>query len=157
MDTSRPPADHPRMPERRLVLPPATTLRSGAHRILSLHPPWAWAILFAGKDVENRSWTTPYRGRFLVHASSKKLSRALLEEAREEIAEKSGLRPADIPEEFPRCQILGSVELVDCVEHAKSPWAYPGEQHWKLANPQRLATPAEDVMGKLNLWTWTAP
>lgn len=143
------------MNRRRTDPVPTMTLGEGDHRVLSLHPSWAWAIVYAGKDVENRSWTTPFRGRFLVHASSKKYSRALLDQAREEIAEKSGVRLADIPEDFPRCQILGSVELVDCVQRAKSAWAYPGEEHWLLANPKRLAAPVENVMGKLNLWTWT--
>lgn len=34
-------------------------------------------------------------------------------------------------------------------------WAYPGECHWVLRNPQPLTEPLKDIDGKLNLWTWT--
>jgi len=39
---------------------------------LSIRQPWAWLILFAGKDVENRIWTPPASmigRRFLIHAA----------------------------------------------------------------------------------------
>ena len=36
---------------------------------LSVRQPWAWAIIHAGKDIENRSWATKFRGRVLIHAS----------------------------------------------------------------------------------------
>jgi hypothetical protein len=38
-------------------------------KALSLRSPWWWAILYAGKRLENRDWTTPYRGPLLLHAS----------------------------------------------------------------------------------------
>lgn len=37
-------------------------------KALSMTQPMAWAI-FHGKDVENRSWNTYYRGPLLIHAS----------------------------------------------------------------------------------------
>lgn len=37
-------------------------------RALSIRQPWAWLVLHAGKDVENRTCSTCYRGRILVHA-----------------------------------------------------------------------------------------
>lgn len=36
---------------------------------LSLRQPWAWAILHAGKTIENRTWATRYRGRIRIHAA----------------------------------------------------------------------------------------
>lgn len=39
-------------------------------RVLSGRQPWWWAILEAGKDVENRVWTTSYRGPIVLHAAS---------------------------------------------------------------------------------------
>jgi len=39
-------------------------------RALSIRQPWLWAILFAGKDVENRPRKCYYRGPILLHASS---------------------------------------------------------------------------------------
>jgi hypothetical protein len=35
---------------------------------LSIKQPWSWLIVFGHKDIENRSWPTRYRGRFLIHA-----------------------------------------------------------------------------------------
>jgi hypothetical protein len=49
-------------------------------KALSIRQPWAWAILHAGKDVENRDWSDRYQGMrdaraligqdFLIHASA---------------------------------------------------------------------------------------
>lgn len=36
---------------------------------LSLRQPWAWAVLHAGKTIENRRWNTRFRGEFLIHAA----------------------------------------------------------------------------------------
>lgn len=38
-------------------------------KAISIQQPWAWAILHAGKDVENRTWRTTYRGPVAIHAS----------------------------------------------------------------------------------------
>ncbi len=40
-------------------------------KALSIKQPWAWAILNAGKDIENRNWKTNFRGKFYIHASKK--------------------------------------------------------------------------------------
>ena len=37
-------------------------------KALSIKQPWAWAIIHAGKNVENRTWATSYRGPLLIHA-----------------------------------------------------------------------------------------
>ena len=44
-------------------------MSSGAMYALTIKPLWLWAILHAGKDVENRVWTTKFRGMFLLHSS----------------------------------------------------------------------------------------
>lgn len=31
-------------------------------KALSIRQPWAWLILHAGKDIENRVWQTRFRG-----------------------------------------------------------------------------------------------
>lgn len=38
-------------------------------RCISIKQPRAWFILHAGADIENRPWTTDYRGPILIHAS----------------------------------------------------------------------------------------
>ena len=134
----------------------AGTLVAGqTYRVISLKPPWAWAIMNAGKDIENRTFRTPHIGRVLIHASSKKLSDEEMQYVREYICRSGRLSPSDLPEEFPRSVILGSVELVDYVDNARSRWAAPGHVHWVLRDPQPLRDPVQGVKGKLKMWTWT--
>ena len=38
-------------------------------KAVSVHQPWAWAILHAGKNVENRTWATRHCGPLLIHAA----------------------------------------------------------------------------------------
>jgi hypothetical protein len=124
------------------------------YQVLSLYPEWAWAIVFAGKDVENRSWRTSYRGTLLIHASSKRSSREALESARSLLCARSKLRPRDLPDEFPRSAILGAVELVDCVEDAKSPWAEAKAIHWLLRSARPLQQPITGIVGQRRVWPW---
>jgi len=37
-------------------------------KALSVRAPWWWAILHLGKDIENRDWSTNYRGKIYLHA-----------------------------------------------------------------------------------------
>lgn len=43
-------------------------------KALSIRQPWAWLIVQGHKKIENRTWDTKKRGRFLIHASSKRPS-----------------------------------------------------------------------------------
>ena len=38
-------------------------------KVLSVKNPYAYLIIQGGKDVENRTWTTDYRGRLYIHSS----------------------------------------------------------------------------------------
>lgn len=38
-------------------------------KVLSVKNPYAYLIIQGGKDVENRTWTTDYRGRLYIHVS----------------------------------------------------------------------------------------
>lgn len=58
-------------------------------KVLSVKNPFAYSIIYGGKDVENRTWNTDYRGRLYIHVSgepepfpigSSKLSNASKEE-----------------------------------------------------------------------------
>ena len=37
-------------------------------KALTVRQPWAWAIVHAGKRIENRTRRTNFRGRFYIHA-----------------------------------------------------------------------------------------
>lgn len=103
-------------------------------KALSIRQPWAWLILNGGKDVENRSRNTKLRGRFLIHASQG-MTRAEYNAA-SWIAGPQGitLPPFD---ELERGGIVGSVELVDCVDSSTSPW-YMGEKAYILRDPRPI-------------------
>jgi hypothetical protein len=42
-----------------------------AHLVLSIKQPWAQLIIEGRKDVEVRSWATPYRGPIWIHTGQK--------------------------------------------------------------------------------------
>lgn len=125
------------------------------YTVISLRPAWAWAVMYGGKDIENRSWPTSRRGRVLIHASGHKASAQEDAANRDDICRISGLPRSALPLEFERSAILGSVEIADCVEDARSRWAGEGQFHWKLSAPKPFARPVRDVKGKLQFWRWT--
>lgn len=104
-----------------------------AVRALSVRQPWAYAILHLGKNVENRSWRTNHRGKLWIHASATM--------GPDERREARNLRLD--PTKLPKGQIVGLVEVEDCVCKAKSKWAHPGMWHWILKNPRALKKPIE--------------
>ena len=113
---------------------------------LSIRQPWAWLILHAGKDIENRSWHTKYRGRFLVHAAqgmtSNEFTQALLYCAERDL-------PMPDRDDMQRGGIIGSVELIDSVDTSDSPW-YMGEKGFVLRDPKPM--PFTAFKGRLNFF-----
>ena len=52
---------------------PAPPLRDARHtRGLTLRQPWAWLVAVGHKRVENRTWSTVYRGPLVLHAAAQK-------------------------------------------------------------------------------------
>lgn len=133
-------------------------------KALSIIMPWPWLIMKFGKDVENRSWSTSYRGQLLIHASKKPAPGALdmmnniflsleqiarLNENCREIEERKW---QEICSDW--CgHIVGTVEIVDCVRGYKSRWAEPGMWHWVLKNPVLFTDPIP-ARGSLRLWEY---
>ncbi|MDR7109249.1 ASCH domain-containing protein [Pseudomonas frederiksbergensis] len=115
-------------------------------KALSIRQPWAWLIVHGGKDVENRSWHTKHRGRFLIHAAQgmtrNEFTQALL------FCSERGL-PMPDRDDMQRGGIIGSVELVDSVDHSDSPW-YMGEKGFVLRDPKPL--PFAPLKGRLNFF-----
>lgn len=115
---------------------------------LSIRQPWAWAILHAGKDVENRVWKLPehMRGkRILIHAG-KGCTRSEYEDAREFIEDRETLdgtaSECRVPplSDLPRGAIVGAATIVDCVCESDSPWFF-GPWGFVLDNVVELARP----------------
>lgn len=109
-------------------------------KVLTVRQPWASLIIGGHKDIENRSWTTHYRGPLAIHAG--------------QATDQGGLRACRelLPEVLPHGSVLGIVDLVDVVTDSRSRWAEPGLYHWVLKNPRTLGKPIP-VAGKLGLWT----
>jgi ASCH domain len=107
---------------------------------LSIRQPWAWLILHGGKDIENRDWPTKRRGRVLVHAAKG----MTLDEwgSAWTFAEGSGASPKAVAagvdfRTIERGGIVGSVEIVDCVEDSDSRW-FMGRYGFVLRDPRPL-------------------
>jgi hypothetical protein len=111
-------------------------------KALSIRQPWAWMILNAGKDIENRDWSARLRGRVLIHAS-KGMTRDEYEDALDTAHAISRTHPfpagLTLPafEDLQRGGIVGSVEIADCVRESDSPWFF-GEYGFVLKEPRRL-------------------
>lgn len=122
---------------------------------LSIRQPWAWLILNAGKDVENRSWSTPVRGRILLHAS-KTITRDDYKDAWDFADGIAGAVPGAPKPDWPTWRwfkdnetggIVGEAEIVDCVARSDSPW-FVGQFGFVLRNARPLPfRPYKGVLG----------
>jgi hypothetical protein len=116
--------------------------------------PWGMLIIFYGKDVENRTWHTDYRGPLLIHVSKKMHPQArwILGYLQRNKMIPMGLEILD--QARLQCgHIIGQVELVDCIRDSDSPWAQQGLYHWVLRNPVAFDKPIP-AKGKLGLWEY---
>jgi len=107
---------------------------------LSIKQPWAWLIVQGHKDVENRTWSTSFRGRMFVHAGLRQDSHAyrLGYDPDEYIGYRLGrLRAYDAwvaAHPLARGYLIGEVTLVDCVSDSNSEW-FEGPYGFVLADP----------------------
>lgn len=119
-------------------------------KAISIRPPWAWAILHAGKDIENRTWKTKMQGTIAVHASQT-MSRQYYEASLKEIKKISPDVHIPTYDAMVRGAIVGIVDVVGCEEHTKSKWQVRDHYGFLLANPRVLREPIP-CNGRLNFW-----
>lgn len=122
-------------------------------KAITVRQPWADAIVFHGKDVENRTRLTKHRGLLAIHAGRVEDREAY-----------SDPLIRDLPlGQVRRGVVLGVVELVDA-HHGRqahpdgdmcSPWAYVGAAHLVMKNPRPLQHPVI-ATGRLQLG-WDLP
>lgn len=113
---------------------------------LSIRQPWAWAILHAGKDVENRNWPTRFRGRFLIHASKGCTRDEYLDACAFMAGFFGGLEVPPL-DTLPRGGIVGVANLGACVDESDSDW-FVGEWGFELNDVQELPfTPCRGMLG----------
>jgi hypothetical protein len=99
---------------------------------ITLQQPWAWAVIFAGKDVENRSWHPLAPFLMLVHAGRK------WDREGAEWMTASGI---ELPDTFDVGGIIGAVRVTGWQEDSASRWAVPGYWHWNLEGPLAAEQP----------------
>ena len=124
-------------------------------KVLTIRQPWASLIMAGLKEYEFRSWKTNYRGELLIHAG-----KTIDKEAEKRLKK---YLPAVLPTE----QILGKVELIDCIKvtpqflgglrkinpdiYAKS--TFKEGYAWSVKVLEKFDEPIE-TKGKLGLWNY---
>lgn len=142
-------------------------------KAISVRQPWAWAIMHAGKRIENRTQAWKYRGPLAITASLAWAREGFLDPVvREALAvQHPGLidtKHAGAVSVFPRGAVLGVADLVDlhiAADQCCAPWGqHPARlgavarptTHLVLQNLLPLSVPVP-VRGALGLWNLPAP
>lgn len=111
---------------------------------LTLRQPWASAIAYGTKRIENRAWPTDHRGLILIHAG-----RTLDPNAHDAPLARPFLRRP-----YPKGAIVAVARLDGC--HTDDGWctlwSKPGHYHWRLSTVTPLAAPLP-CPGARGLWT----
>lgn len=120
-------------------------------KALSIRQPWAWLIVAGYKDIENRRWSTGFRGRIYIHASKKfdKDGLAAIISGRMNVSQ-SVQDTLSHKTHWERGAIIGEVDVVDCVTQSSSPW-FTGPYGFVLKNPVLYDRPIS-CKGKLGLF-----
>lgn len=136
-------------------------------RAISVRQPWAWAIVYGGKDVENRGRREPWHGaigeRVLIHA-------AKTPEPGDEgnvwalagLPNPPGRYDSLLPHEAAVLGALIGTATVTGVHHyrqchgACSKWAQPDQWHITLTDPAPLIDPVpwRGALGLFEVETW---
>lgn len=105
---------------------------------ISIRQPWAWLIIHGGKDVENRTWPTKFRGPVLIHAAQK-MTRWDYDVAASFAECNHGVKVPKF-EELQRGGIIGQIDIVGCQYwHSKcSKWHETDLFGFYLKNPEPL-------------------
>ncbi len=119
-------------------------------KALSIRQPWAELIVRGAKDVENRTWTTQYRGPLLIHAPYlvSRLTPQLIS-----LCQDAGIDPWTL-DGLGIGGIVGIADLVECVEESDSEW-FGGPYGFVLAHARRL--PFRPCPGRLGLFDLACP
>ena len=155
--------DKPKRRQRAVSAPPSPTPQP----VLSVRQPWAWALLYGGKTIENRTWRScRYRGRIWIHAPERENCDSV-EDAVRLVAQGWKCNDRQALERYrehdQRGAIIGSMTLTDCRRLDEldrrdplrsNPWA-DGPWLWLVTDPESCdlwPTP-----GRLGLWMPPSP
>ena len=146
-------------------------------KAITIRQPWASLIAEGIKDIENRTWTTKFRGRVLIHSSCAKFVNDLhlLLDYPQILDVVDKKKEVEIFGSYLiKGSIIGSVEVIDCVLNHSSIWAEHTAKketrknkagvifvdeievpvyNWVLANPIIFLEPIP-AKGKLSFWDY---
>ena len=136
-------------------------------RVLTVRQPWASAILYLGKTVENRPLVWTYTGDLAIHAGKEWDLTAFTDRAFLGALTRHGLDAGRVragleASRFPTSAILGVVQMVGahrsdvgcCPGNPWARWPEQGQEylgHHILRNPQPFRDPIP-ASGRLGLW-----
>ncbi|MDP2728980.1 MAG: ASCH domain-containing protein [Dehalococcoidales bacterium] len=120
-------------------------------KALSFRDPWGWLVALGLKDVENRNWSTKFRGRIYIHIS-KTFDLDGLDWILYNTALPRETRELALRMDWPRVRgaIIGEVDIIDCVKKSDSPW-FVGKFGLVLSNPVLYPVPIP-CKGKLRFF-----
>ena len=126
-------------------------------RAISIKQPFASLTAAGIRDLDISNRDTNYRGRVLIHASSRRIGRDCGKDmsadqySRLRNAQALGFVPYD--EEVPLSSVIGFADLVDCTTEAtSSPWDTGNGVRWMLQNPRIFDLPITGIKGKQGLF-----
>src|SRR5437762_1075377 len=107
--------------------------------------PWAWLIVNGYKEIENRVWTTSYRGPVLIHAGARLdanwfVSGLLSDRPLAHLNIVPDFAMPNRQSLYPVKSIVGMATLVDVVTHSSSPW-FVGRYGFVFASARPLKEP----------------
>jgi len=117
---------------------------------ISIRQPWAWAILHAGKDVENRTWALPkkYLNRpILIHAGKNLDHEGMFAIPMQKYISKYSLYALDTG------GIVGVTVFIDCTQrNSNNAWAVYGQFNWRIDQARTRALPFFPCPGRLGFF-----
>lgn len=102
-------------------------------RGITLKQPWSQAVIFGGKNIENRTWSTKFRGSVAIHAGLAYDDYFTCFTHERDIRRRFLLGKRNMP----KGHIIGVVDIVDCVTESSSKW-FEGPYGFVLANPRSI-------------------
>lgn len=137
-------------------------------KAISLTRPWTELVLAGVKDVENRTWRTRATGWLIVHGARSydpaalELVRQLGDEGMLTGGDYANLDSCSMHKSTAEVGYLGAMRVTGCHESDTldclaagrdltrgtdlgvcSPWAFPGQWHWTIAEVLRFAVPIQ--------------
>jgi len=120
-------------------------------KAITVKLPWAWLLIYGGKDIENRDWFSRHKGDTAIHCS-KTIERREYEAAKQFIQDRGlDVRLPSIEALKPLAgKIIGIVDIVGCVKESQSRW-FVGTFGFVCRSPKKLLNPVA-ISGTMGFW-----